>query len=62
MCDSDLLMSNTSSGSSILVLSNSLPRSVWNTWTSVSGKSRVANGGGLIVCVWDHLIERKRSW
>nr|DAP15766.1 MAG TPA: hypothetical protein [Caudoviricetes sp.] len=36
-------MSNTSNGSSILVLSNSLPRSVWNTWTSVSGKSRVTN-------------------
>ena len=24
-------------------MSNSLPRSVWNIWTSVSGKSRVAN-------------------
>ena len=36
-------MSNTSSSSSIFALSNSLPRSVWNTSTSVRGKSSVAN-------------------
>ena len=24
--------------------------------------SRMSDGGCLIVCVWDHLIERKRSW
>ena len=36
--DGDLLMSNTSSSSSIFALSNSLPRSVWNTSTSVRGE------------------------
>ncbi len=35
--DGDLLMSNTSSSSSIFALSNSLPRAVWNTSTSVRG-------------------------
>ena len=42
----DPLTSNTSSGSSISVSSNPPPRSAWNTWTSVSGKSSVANAPG----------------
>ena len=41
--DSDPPMSNTSSSPSILALSNPPPRSVWNTSTSVRGKSSVAN-------------------
>ena len=41
--DSDPLISNTSSSSSIPVSSNLPPRSVWNTRTSVNGKSRAAN-------------------
>ena len=41
--DGDPLMSNTSSGPSILVSSNPPPRSVRNTSTSVRGKPSVAN-------------------
>lgn len=26
------------------------------------GFAAIVKGGCLIVCVWDHLIERKRSW
>ena len=43
MRDGDLLMSNTSSSPSIFALSNPPPWSVWNTSTSVRGKSSVAN-------------------
>ena len=41
--DGDPPMSNTSSSPSILASSNPPPRSVWNTSTSVRGKSSVAN-------------------
>ena len=65
--DSDLLMSNTSSSSSIFALSNSLPRSVRNTSTSVRGKSSVANAAmtksapRLIPAEWPAMLRFARS-
>lgn len=43
MADSDLSMPKASSIRSISALSNSLPRSVWNTSMSEIGKEGVAN-------------------
>ena len=43
MADSDLSMPKVSSIRSISALSNSLPRSVWNTSMSEMGKETVAN-------------------
>lgn len=45
MADSDLSMPRASSIRSISALSNSLPRSVWNTSMSGIGKEGVANAG-----------------